>query len=291
MTYGSATTAENVAAYLEHIYRGRAPEGLITDFEHRYRLIGRSPLVEITNSQAELLQERLGREYIVRAGMLHSPPFIHDAVLNLKHAGAESIRGIVLSPQFSSSIMGGYLRTLADAAEQHGFPKDAVSIADPWPTEPHFIALLAHRIQSSLRELENRHATRISVLFTTHSLPKRVVDTDPTYLEQLKSTADSVVAEIKPQTIEWHACYQSAGHTPEEWLKPDLTDMLSALHRKGTHSVLIVPLQFLSDHLEILYDLDIAARQQCDERGIAYHRIDLPNTDPFIIEALAAISD
>jgi protoporphyrin/coproporphyrin ferrochelatase len=292
MTYGSATTAEHVAEYMEHIYHGKIPDGVVADFEERYRLVGHSPLVEITEKQAELLEQFLNRDseaqYIVHAGMLHSKPFIEDAMRDCKTAGAEQCIGIILSPQFSSFIMDGYSGTFSRAAEVCGFSKEQISVVGPWPTEPHFIDLLVARIKKSLKN------GNMPVVFTTHSLPQRVIEKDPSYLDQLKATTDAVLGKLNDPALEWYSAYQSAGHTPEEWLKPDLTDILKELSQKSKvknqkSGVLIVPIQFLTDHLEILYDLDIAAKKQCDEYCIEYHRIELPNTDPLFIEALAAI--
>ncbi len=311
MTYGSATTAPRVREYMEHVYHGKASEEVIADFEERYRLVGHSPLVEITQQQAEFLEQRLNEEdsaekkdekasmaeqYIVRSGMLHSNPFIEKAVQDCKNAGAERCIGIILSPQFSSFIMDGYRAAFARAAEQAGFSLEQIAVAEPWPTESHFISLLVDRIEDSLKLLEERYGTVIPVVFTTHSLPERVVAKDPQYLDQLKATTDAVLARLRTQPgntnreLMWFSGYQSAGHTPEEWLKPDLTDILAILKERGLKAVLIAPIQFLADHLEILYDLDIAAGKQCEDFGIAYHRIELPNTNPRFIESLSAIT-
>lgn len=289
MTYGSATTAEHVADYFERIYKGRASQALIEDFENRYRLVGHSPLIEITKKQASLLEERLGDGYVVRAGMRHSAPFINDAIGECRAAGAVSLVGIVLSPQFSPFIMEGYVATFKEAALLHHFSEDTAVIADAWPAEHHFVELLAKRIQESLAELQKKYGVSVPIVFTTHSLPQRVVQKDPKYLGQLQATIDATLKKLSPG-VEWYAGYQSAGHTPEEWLKPDLTDILAKLKEKEKPAVLIVPIQFLADHLEVLYDLDIAARAQCEELGVAYHRIALPNTDPLFIEALASIA-
>ncbi len=277
MTYGSATTAEHVAEYFAHIYKSPSLE-LIADFENRYRLVGRSPLVEITQKQAALLQEKLGTNFVVRAGMRHSAPFIADAVAECRAEGATVLRGIILSPQYSPVIMRGYETEFATAAQQGGFTD--FKIAPPWPTQPRFVELLAQRIERALTQ-------PMPVIFTTHSLPKKVIDQDPSYLSQLQATIDAVRA-LLPADLKWCAAYQSAGHTPEEWLKPDLVDVLRELRGKKS-SVLIVPIQFLSDHLEVLYDLDIAARAQCEEFGIAYNRIELPNTHPLFISALSSL--
>ena len=284
MTYGSATTAERVRPYLERIYKDKASDTLIADFENRYRLIGHSPLIEMTEHQALDLQTELGNGFVVRAGMRHSAPSIDEAVASCKASGATSLVGIILSPQFSSFIMEGYKIAFATAAQNQGIAHAVV--VDPWPAEEHFIELLATRTQQALDTIKKETGTDAPVIFTTHSMPKRVVENDPSYMEQLSATIDAVRRRLDP-TIKWHAAYQSAGHSPGEWLKPDLMDILAELRDKKTASVLIVPIQFLSDHLEVLYDLDIAARKQCEMLGINYHRIQLPNRDPLFIQSLA----
>jgi len=287
MTYGSATTALHVEEYFGRIYGGKASAALIADFENRYRLVGRSPLIDITKKQAALLEQQLGSGYIVRAGMRHSVPFIEEAVAACRAAGATSLIGIVLSPQFSTFIMGGYRTAFVEAARQQDFVESQTAIVGPWSDELHFIELLAKRVNEALTELNKKYGASVPVIFTTHSLPQRVVNKNPEYLQQLQTTIGAVRAKLAPE-LTWYAAYQSAGHTPEEWLKPDLTDRLEQLRGK-TPAVLIAPIQFLADHLEVLYDLDIAARKQCAERGIAYHRIAMPNTDPLFITCLEAL--
>jgi ferrochelatase len=234
-----------------------------------------------------LLEELLGEGYVVRAGMRHGEPSIDRAIGECKALGATKMVGIILSPQFSSVIMTGYTTAFAEASQKHGFADHEICIAGPWPTQEHFVELLARRVESAIKKLQELH-TSIPVVFTTHSLPLSVVAKDPLYLSQLKKTIDTTLEKID-STIEWYAGYQSAGHTPEEWLKPDLVDILGDLKNKGNKTVLIVPIQFLADHLEILYDLDIAGKAQCEEFDIEYNRIELPNTDPLFIKALHAI--
>ena len=251
--------------------------------------------------------------------MLHSKPMIDEAVKYCKDAGVERCIGIILSPQFSSFIMEGYKKVFTSAALACGFLEDAIAVCGPWPTEPDFIELLTRRVVEAVARIKASDLEilrPIPVVFTTHSLPKRVVEKDPAYLDQLKRTTDAVLARLKASGMEqsvdftYYSAYQSAGHTPEEWLKPDLTDILAGLAGQGVsktnpseaagandsvigtkkEQVLIVPIQFLTDHLEILYDLDVAAREQCEEFGIGYNRIELPNLDPLFIRALAQIS-
>ena len=280
MTYGSANTSEHVEEYFKHIYKN-PPSEVIADFKHRYDLVGGSPLVRITKKQASLLEKKLGKKYVVQAGMRHSKPFIAEAVAACKKAGAAEILDIILSPHFSSYIMEGYKKDFVAAAQASDY--ESARVALPWPTEKHFVELLAKRIQTKLK----KYGLNTPVVFTTHSLPRRVVDADPSYLKQLEKTIHAVRAKLPK--IESYQGYQSAGHTPEEWLNPDLKDILAELRKKGRSKVLIVPIQFLANHLEILYDLDIAAKEQCQEFGISYHRIELPNTNPLFIKALASI--
>jgi len=290
MTYGSATTADHVAEYMHNIYGPKASDELIADFEERYRLVGRSPLIDITVAQATALQTELGDRYIVRAGMQHSDPTIDSAVADIKAAGANKLVGIILSPQFSSFIMEGYRTKLLAAAANHGFTSDQVIVAGPWATEPHFIGLLTRRVTDGLAKLKKQYNRTPPVVFTTHSLPERVVAKDPSYLDQLAATTAAVLQRLPHPLPEHYSAYQSAGHTPEPWLKPDLVDILATLREHNEPAVFIVPIQFLANHLEILYDLDLAAGEQCRDFGIAYHRIELPNTDPQFIQALAAIA-
>jgi len=294
MTYGSAVTADDVPAYLRSVYRGRDPDpALVAEFQRRYRLVGRSPLVDITRAQGAALQQLLDAEagpgrYRVEVGMLHSAPWIADAVDRLAAAGVRRLLGIVLAPQFSPIIMGGYGRAVDAAAPALG-PDAAVTVAGPWHDTPGFLDSLADRVGDALDRLHGRGLVGVPVVFTAHSLPKAVVDRDPGYLDQLRDTVDAVVARAGLDPGRWQFAYQSAGHTPEEWLKPDLKDLLPGIRAAGHAGVLVVPVQFLADHLEILYDIDVAAREEAEEAGLEFHRIELPNTSPAFIRALAQV--
>lgn len=291
MTYGSATTSKDVPEFLRHVYHREPDPEVVAEFKRRFDLIGSSPLIEITIAQAKALQSELDEQfgdgsYLVEAGMLHSEPSIDHAVSRLIKGGCQKIRGLLLSPQYSSIIMGGYNRALEAAAAKYGFDGE-VSVIGPWPDEPIVIKLLSDRLKESYVQLQDRYGRPVPIIFTTHSLPESVVKRDPSYLDQLQTTIDAVVRETGLSEDQWQAGYQSAGHTPEEWLKPDLKDLLADYH--DVPAVLIVPIQFLTDHLEVLYDLDTAAREQAEEFGIDYHRIQLPNTDALLIRALADI--
>jgi ferrochelatase len=291
MTYGSAANAEEVPAYLRSVRGGRdADPELVAEFQRRYRLIGWSPLVRITLEQGAELQRLLDREhgqgrYRVEVGMLHSKPTIDEAVARLAVAGVQRLVGIVLSPQWSPVIMGGYRRALDAAAWRLGSDAEVV-LAGPWHRTPAFLDALAEKVTEALARLD----PAVPVLFTAHSLPKAVVDRDPGYLDQIAETIDAVVERTGLDRARWQFAYQSAGHSPEEWLKPDLKDLLPGLRAEGHTSVLVVPVQFLADHLEILYDIDVAAREEAEEAGLAFHRIELMNTSPAFIRALADVA-
>lgn len=293
MTYGSATTSHDVESFLTHVYPNPSRE-LIDEFKRRFDVVGSSPLVQITIDQAKALQtlldQRAGeKRFMVEAGMLHSAPFIDEAVGKLKSRGAKHIIGLLMSPQYSPHIMRGYDQALAAAGEQHGYEPGQVTMLGQWSTEPKFIQMLTEDLLKIRSQLEAKYKQPIPVVFTTHSLPENVVKRDPTYLDQLAATMEAVAANAKLNKSEYQAAYQSAGHTPEEWLKPDLNDVIAELKTRSVPAVIVVPIQFLADHLEILYDLDTAAREETEAGGVHYHRLPVANLNPLFIEALADI--
>ena len=139
--------------------------------------------------------------------------------------------------------------------------------------------------------MSKRYGQDVPVIFTTHSLPEEVVKRDPSYLSQLEATMLAVAEQAGLSAADYTAAYQSAGHTPEEWLKPDLNDVIAELAPNGVKGVIVVPVQFLADHLEILYDLDTAARAETEAGGVHYHRLPVANLNPLFIEALADIAE
>jgi len=278
MTYGAPAGDEDVAAYLGRV-RGREPTPeLVLEMRRRYRLIGGSPLVEITCAQAEALSRALGSEFRVTAGMRFSAPAIETEVGALVAEGATRIVGVPMSPQWSDRLMAGYERALVDSSSV------PVAIARSWWCAPFFVAALAAAVRDSLSELAGASP---AIVLTAHSLPRRVFEAEPGYVDELKQTARAVAEKARLE--QWSFAYQSAGHTAEEWLRPDLVDLFPSLAAEGVTDVLVAPVQFLADHLEVLYDLDIAAAAQAREAGLRYHRIAMPNTRPDFIQALAAI--
>ena len=295
MTYGSPATLDDIPTYLKNVRGGRqADEALITEFRRRYALIGGSPLLRITREQAAALQEELNNQhpdgplFHVVAGMRFAPPFISDLVPEIA-AGARQLVGVIMSPQYSPIIMSGYTRTLEDAVADLHRDDLVLRIAGDWHLQPYFLLALAERVQQALDRFPEEVRKRVPVLLTAHSMPKRVIDREPDYIKNLKETATRVAELVSLPEERWLFCYQSAGHTPEEWLKPDFADIMPELRAAGHMHVLIAPVQFLADHLEILYDIEIGARQQAEEHGIQFARTESLNTSPLFIKALAEV--
>ncbi len=295
MTYGSPATLDDIPVYLKHVYGGRpASSEVISEFRRRYDLIGGSPLLRITREQAAALQEELNNEssdgttYHTVAGMRFAPPFITDVAPEAA-AGAQSLVGIIMSPQYSPIIMKGYVRTLEDAVADLHRDDLNLKMATDWHMQPYFLQALAERIQQALDRFPEDVQEHVPVLLTAHSMPKRVIENEPNYINDLKETAATVAKMLNLPDERWMFCYQSAGHTPEEWLKPDFADVMPELKQAGHSHVLIAPVQFLADHLEILYDIEIGAREQAEEHGIQFARIELLNTSPLFIKALAEV--
>ncbi|MBV9603268.1 MAG: ferrochelatase [Chloroflexi bacterium] len=286
MTYGSPRDLDDVGAYITRVRGGRAPDdALLTEFRRRYERIGMSPLIDITRRQAAGLQDVLGDEFRVAAGMRFSEPSVEVAVGELVSRGAQRLLGLILSPQYSATLMGGYDRALEGAAQ--GVPTRTVHA---WHLNPAFVDVLASRIRGALATFPDAVRPGVPVLLTAHSLPRRVVDREPDYLEQLQETARAVALAAELPAEQWTFCYQSAGHTPEEWLKPDLLDVLPQLAGMGQRQVVVAPVQFLADHLETLYDVDVAGHDQALGAGLqALIRVQAPNAAPDFLEALASV--
>jgi len=295
MTYGSPATLEDMPVYLQNVRGGRAPEeDLIKEFRRRYELIGGSPLLPVTREQAAALQAELtaqypdGPQFHVGAGMRFAPPFIADVVPEVAEE-TQKLVGVIMSPQYSPIIMSGYVRTLEDAVSDLDRDDLQLKISGDWHLQPYFLRAVAERVQEALAKLPEDVRDRVPVLLTAHSMPKRVVEREPDYISALQETATAIARLVGLSDERWMFCYQSAGHTPEEWLKPDFADIMPELKAAGHTHVLIAPVQFLADHLEILYDIEIGAREQAEENGIVFARTASLNTSPLFIKALAEV--
>ena len=294
MTYGSPKTLSEVPEYLKNVYGGKdaSPE-TIKEFQRRYKLIDGSPLVQITQQQASALEEELnnqktGSTFRVAAGMRFSKPFLED-VIKEQAEDMDAIVGIIMSPQYSPIIMRGYIKELESAVEKLTRKPLVFKTATDWHLQPFFLQAMAEKVQQALDSYPPEVKKHVPVLFSAHSMPKRVIEKEPNYIDDLKETAAEIAKIVGLPKKRWMFCYQSAGHTPEEWLKPDFVDIMPELKAKGETHVLIAPVQFLADHLEILYDVGIGAREQAEEQGIAFKRTESLNTSYLFIKALAEV--
>jgi ferrochelatase len=290
MTYGSPSSLDDVRRYLRAVRGGRdAGAELVAEFRRRYALIGGSPLIPITTAQAAALDGLLGGEAVVRAGMRFSKPSVLDALRELAESGVSDVVGIVMSPQFSALLMGGYRAALDDARTELGEAAPSVRVAGPWHTEPAFVEALAQRVLEGLGRFPPDARAGIPVLLTAHSVPRAIAEREPEYVAQLRETAAAIADAAGLPADRWTFCWQSAGHSPGEWMKPDFSDLMPRLAAEGHGSVLVAPVQFLADHLEILYDVDVGAREQAEAAGLSFARVEALNLEPRFIEALGGV--
>ena len=285
MSYGTPRTPADILAYYTHIRRGHPPtDQQLADLTARFEAIGGiSPLAERTDAQRQAIQAALDRladgKYHVTLGMKHAPPFIEQSVAELAAQGFRRVVGMVLAPHYSAFSVGQYLDRLTIAATEHHV---AVIGIESWATEPAFVEFVAAEIRTALASMPDR--TR--VLFTAHSLPARILETDDPYPSQLQATAQCVASSLDLDN--WGVAWQSAGRTPEPWLCPDILAVIDELAADGrTRGVLVSAVGFVADHLEVLYDLDIAASRRAASHGLAFARTASVNDDPAVMAALA----
>ena len=275
MAYGSPERLADVPAYYADIRGGRpvAPEQL-EDLVERYRRLGieeSSPLNAITEQTRAALEAELAVP--VFTGMKHWTPRIADAAAAALATGATTVAGLVLAPHYSALSIQGYREQL----EQALAGRANLAFVDSWHDEPGFVELLASRIRG----------TEAHVVFTAHSLPARILEQGDPYKAQLLETAALVARSADVQ--DWSFSFQSESPTGEPWLGPDILDHLEALRATGVAAVLVCPIGFVSDHLEIRWDIDVEAREKAAELGLQLGRIEMPNADPVFVRALACI--
>ncbi len=282
MAYGTPATPADVEAYYTHVRRGRPPPpDLLADLRRRYDAIGgTSPLLERTRAQASGLAAALGDGYVVELGMKHAPPFIEDGVERLVAAGAGRAVGLVLAPHYSALSVGEYMERARSAAAG----RLEMAFVESWHLVDGYLRFLAAGVTEALEGID---VAPVEVVFTAHSLPARILASADPYSAQLAETAQAVAD--RTGLDRWRVAWQSAGRTPEPWIGPDLLSVLPDLAADGVAGVVACPAGFVSDHLEILYDLDIEARQVAEKAGIVFARTEMPNADPRFIEALAAV--
>lgn len=276
MAYGSPERLADVPAYYADIRGGRPiPAELMEDLVERYRRLGiedESPLNAITEETRAALERELGDVPVV-TGMKHWTPRIVEAANAAVGAGADTVVGLVLAPHFSSMSIAGYRRQLVSALGGRA----ELAFIESWHDEPGFIDLLAERVRG----------TDAHVVFTAHSLPARVLDSGDPYKDQLLETAQLVAERAALEN--WSFSFQSESQTGEPWLGPDILDHLRELHDRGVRDVLVCPVGFVADHLEIRWDLDHEAAELAGELGLGFRRIEMPNADPAFVRVLAGL--
>jgi ferrochelatase len=276
MAYGSPERLADVPAYYADIRGGRPirPE-LLDDLVERYRRLGieeQSPLNAITEETRAALERELG-DVPVFTGMKHWTPRIAEAAERALATGAEIVGGLVLAPHYSSMSIAGYRRQLEEALAGRA----QLAFVESWHDDPGFVDLLADRVRG----------TEAHVVFTAHSLPERILSEGDPYKSQLLETSQ-LVAE-RAALRDWSFSFQSESETGEPWLGPDILDHLEDLHQRGVREVLVCPVGFVADHLEIRWDLDHEARDKADELGMQFARVELPNAEPAFVAVLAGL--
>ncbi|HYN36594.1 MAG TPA: ferrochelatase [Actinomycetota bacterium] len=286
MAYGTPKDLDDVEPYYTDIRRGRPPPPeLLEELRERYRAIGgKSPLLALTKTQAKGIEERVGLPTYV--GQKHAAPFIPDAVADMNENGIEQAVGIVLAPHYSTMSIGDYARRANRAAEETGW-SGKLDMVDSWHLEPGYINFLDREVKKALASLPEPARRDAVVLFTAHSLPEKILQAKDPYPQQLEETARAVAE--KAGLDRWQVGWQSAGRTDVPWLGPDVLEILPQLADDNVPGVVVCPCGFVSDHLEVLYDVDIEAKKAANDLGIALARTASPNDDPMFLDALAAV--
>ncbi|MGJ7919437.1 ferrochelatase [Neobacillus sp. LXY-4] len=293
MAYGTPNKEEDLEKYYTHIRHGRKPSPeLLEDLRERYEAIGGiSPLGKITLEQAQTLEEHLNKiqneiEFKMYLGLKHVEPFIEDAVKQMHEDGIREAVSIVLAPHFSTFSVKSYNGRAQEEAEKLG----GLSIlsVESWYKEPKFINYWADKVRNTFEqmpEIERQHAM---LIVSAHSLPEKIVQMGDPYPQQIQETADLIAeaANIKNYSVGW----QSAGKTPEPWLGPDVQDLTAELFETASYKAFVyIPVGFVADHLEVLYDNDIECKAVTDKVGASYYRPEMPNSQPEFIDALASV--
>jgi len=276
MAHGTPSSMDEMPEYLRLVRGGRpaSPE-LVAEMRHNYEAIGgRSPLTDLTMRQADALRQRLGPEVPVSVGMRNWKPFIAEALDELHAANVTRVVAIPLAPQFSTLSIGKYFAA-ASAALTDGMEMIRV---DSFYVHPLLLRAFAERVQAA------RPGAGDEVVFTAHSLPKRIIDEGDRYVDEVAATARGVAILTGIQRVA--IAYQSAGRTPEPWIGPDLGDFIRERAAAGVRSFVVAPIGFVCDHTEILFDIDVQARSAADAVGASLRRTESLNASPAFIELL-----
>jgi protoporphyrin/coproporphyrin ferrochelatase len=284
LAHGTPDSVAEVPEYLRLVMRGRpAPPKVLEEVTRRYQLIGRSPLTAITLEQAALLSRKLGLPVYV--GMRNWKPFIAETVRTMQADGVERAIVICLAPQNSRTSVGLY----RSALNGEGGAPFAVDFVESWHDHPLLIRALAERLSGGWQNACREIGAKIPVILTAHSVPQRTITDGDPYQNQAKETAALVAREAGLTPEDWRFAFQSQGMTGEAWLGPTVEETIVDLQKKGRSGVLVQPIGFLCDHVEVLYDIDIGFRQFAEQRGMQLWRAESLNDSPLLTAALAEI--
>ncbi len=287
MAYGGPDSLEEVEPYLLDVRGHRpTPPQIVEEVRARYAGVGgRSPIRERTEAQARALEGALHRDggrFVAAVGMRHWKPTIRQALEGLVAAGVRRAVGLVLAPHYSRMSVELYFEKMEEARA----PIEVAPIRE-WHRLPGFVEAIAERIRSALERFPPERRRDVPVLFTAHSLPERILEWDDPYPAQLRSSVEAILERLDPRP---HAfAYQSMGKRPEPWLGPEVGEVLDGLARQGHRDVLVAPIGFTSEHLEVLYDVDVELRRRAASLGVRLERIEMANEHPAMIEGLAGL--
>jgi protoporphyrin/coproporphyrin ferrochelatase len=286
LAHGSPDSPADIPEFMQHITGGRpVPDAIIKEITHRYSLIGKSPLTEITMQQAEALQAKLGLPVFV--GMRNWKPFIGDAVRQITSSGIEKVVAICLAPQNSSTSVGLYGKALAEECK----PGMAVQFVESWHDHPLLVQAFAERLEPVWRQASAEMGSALPVIFTAHSVPMRSISAGDPYEKQARETAQLVGQRITGLTPELqHFAFQSQGMSGGPWLGPTVESAMLEMKKQGHTGVVIAPIGFVCDHVEVLYDIDIGFRQFAREQELKLWRPESLNTSDTFVAALAKLA-
>jgi ferrochelatase len=282
IAHGSPERVEDIPEFLQNISRGRPmAESVVREVQHRYSLIGSSPLTRITRQQAESVARELGMPVYV--GMRNWHPFIADTLKQMSSDNVEQAVAVCLAPHNSRTSVGAYKQALY--GENASFPIDFV---EEWHDHPLLIEAFAEKLRASWTKACDEYGARLPVLFTAHSVPQRTVTEGDPYEAQTRETA-ALVAKHVPEIGEWKFAFQSQGMSGGEWLGPTVEETIKLLQSEGQNGVFLQPIGFVCDHVEILFDIDILFRQFAADHGMKLYRAESLNDSPTFAKAVADI--
>lgn len=288
MAYGGPDSLDDVRPYLLDVRNYRpTSDHIVDEITERYRRIGgRSPILELTRAEAAGIERALnanagpGERWRVWVGMRHWHPFIKDVLAEMQAAGVTEAVGLVMAPHYSEMSIGAYFKRIEEA----GIPIPIHGIRS-WNLLPGYLDALEDRITAALARFPEEERGRVPVIFTAHSLPERIRTWDDPYERELQETVAALRERLPHQPWEW--AYQSAAMTPDPWLGPDAGEVIQRLHDQGVRNVLICPIGFVCEHVEILFDIDVEFQAQARGLGMRLERIEMLNDHPAMLEGLA----